>query len=458
MDTPSTEGNLSSVEPGWPPTISAANPNWMQAGAGNPRRSMPATFVTSWVENGVAKKRQLLSFSNHADGTSVSMQLLWRDYGDNGGWHLARKRVGTTIDWTKGLHDTAPGNEGSFGNVYERQDANHTLVAISYRPVKVDGRWMLVRHESTDHGVSWELSYAPLTLPAGVPPGLIHQGITVTSVGGVETLLLPMYYRNADTYWRWNQALIKSTDGGQSWSYQGMIAQQTPWCPGFQSVPKAVVRPLIPADGSAPAGGNGFAEATVAETRSGKLLAVVRCDQWFLDTRLSPDQHVRSYLYKSISSDHGATWSAPARIAVPNSGSGPVSGLPVYGVSPKLVRMGGGALMLAFGRPGNILAFDSTGEGDHWETFKGWPDSKRWDNAPTPPAGDDGIAPEGRLWIHHGSSGYMGIAKLSEQQFMVVGDNCQADWGCGYTPPAGSSYPHGTDYFLWNLLVSYIPK
>ncbi|WP_130345187.1 sialidase family protein [Herbihabitans rhizosphaerae] len=446
-------GAPNAVPPGWPPTVSTANPNWMPAAAGNPRRAMPSLHITTWNENGATKRRQLLSHSDHRDGSAddpgtptldhKSMRLLWRD-GDGEAWHVARRKVNGQIDWSTALHDTEPGASSSFANVHETADG--TLIAISsHLRKKPDGRWVAIRWESTDHGISWTLSESAMTFGKGVTPGIVYQGLSLAPDG--RTLLAPMYYRNEGTYMRWAQSVIASTDLGRTWAVRGVAAPASPWCPGLDKVAGAVVRDW-----------NGFTEATVAATKDGRLVNVSRCDQFFLSAHTSPREHVRSYLYRSHSADGGATWSKPVPLDVPNTAPG-TAGLPSYGVSPKLVRLGGDSLMLAFGRPGNTLAFNHSGNGDEWWTLEGWPKSKRWDNAPIVPAGDDGIAPEGRLWSHHGSSGYLGVGKLSPFQFMVVGDNCQADWGCTqYPPPPGSRFPHGTGYLLWNLLVSYVPR
>lgn len=434
---------------GFPPAVTAADPGWRPADAVNSRRAMPAIHVERWTENGVTRASQVLSYSNHADGSGEPTTRMDYRPAYSGPWTPA-------LDTNTGrpLSDSPTGRFAEARNV--ARTASGTLVSISSVPVgdvvrNADGSATVPfgRYVSTDHGRSWTVTRATVTLPdlATGSKGVFFQGISVLPDG---RWVAPYYYAQHGNGYRFSVRLVVSQPGatGSVWTAAGLIARGADACPGLTS--------------NLTKTGEGFSESTVALRPDGRLVAVLRCDNWTTDPAHRPTDSVRSYLYTSVSADTTfAGWSAPARLTIPATAPGN-AGVPTYGVAPRLLKAeprsnGAPGLVLGFGRPGNVLAFNADGYGTTWTTGASTiAGSDRWNNAPANHGDPDGLAPDGRLWLHHGSSGYLGLAWLGYHEAIVVGDNCQADWGCGYTPPAGDgAYPHGKSYLLWSVRVTY---
>lgn len=121
-------------------------------------------------------------------------------------------------------------------------------------------------------------------------------------------------------------SFYKSTDKGRHWDILGKI-------------------PYLPVDGEDYEsylydGTEGFEEATFEILNDGKIICVMRTGY---DTPM----------YKSFSSDSGATWTRPEPFT-PN------------GVLPQLQLLGNGVLVLSSGRPGLQLRFSLDGDGKVW--------------------------------------------------------------------------------------------
>lgn len=135
---------------------------------------------------------------------------------------------------------------------------------------------------------------------------------------------------------RWRAVLVESADAGRTWTVGATIgydpqarlggAYSTPDVgglgtdgnPDLTSTADPDFRPHSPIDG--------FTETTVAELGAGRLVAVLR------QQGVGGDETMQ--LFRSDSSDHGSSWSAPERIGF-------------AGMSPLVHRTAAGALLLA---------------------------------------------------------------------------------------------------------------
>ena len=115
---------------------------------------------------------------------------------------------------------------------------------------------------------------------------------------------------------------IESRDGGARWQYVTTVADWT-----FN-----------------PAWNEGPCESSLLELADRSLMVVFRVGDG-----------VKYFLHKCVSRDGGKSWSRP-------------EALPTFGVLPSLVRVAGGGLLLATGRPGIFLWHSADGRGAHWES------------------------------------------------------------------------------------------
>jgi len=113
---------------------------------------------------------------------------------------------------------------------------------------------------------------------------------------------------------------LKSTDGGITWRFHGIIARDDH-------------HPLA-----------GYTEPYVTVLPDDSLLAVLRTEC----AKTGP-------MYRTRSTDGGQTWTAPEEIWP-------------FGVLPQLLTLDNGVTVLAFGRPGVHLLFSRAGKGETWET------------------------------------------------------------------------------------------
>ncbi len=168
---------------------------------------------------------------------------------------------------------------------------------------------------------------------------------------------------------------LRSTDGGRTWRFQGIIARDDN-------------NPLA-----------GFSEMQATVLPDGSLLAVMRTEC----AKTGP-------MYKARSTDGGRTWSPPEELWP-------------FGVLPQLLTLENGVTVLSFGRPGAHLLFSSDGKGERWEnpvhlvveSFEG-----------TGISGEGygyqkGEDPRGRPKQTR-TSGYTSLAVLGPDSFMIVYD------------------------------------
>jgi len=144
---------------------------------------------------------------------------------------------------------------------------------------------------STDNGDTWSMPYSviePFSLPRITPYGQIIE----KSNGDLQ---MPVYAQNSGQKWR--AALMKSSDGGESWSLQSTIAYNS---------------------------GINFTETDVLKIDDNNYIAISRNDLSDPDT-----------IYQINSTDAGDTWGTPTLL--------------FEGVSPSLTRLSSGNIQLCLG-------------------------------------------------------------------------------------------------------------
>ena len=112
---------------------------------------------------------------------------------------------------------------------------------------------------------------------------------------------------------------LRSADGGQTWTFHGIIARDDR-------------HPLA-----------GYTEPRVTVLCDGSLLAVIRTEC----AKTGP-------MYVTRSTDQGKTWDKPEELWP-------------FGVLPQLLTLENGVTVLAFGRPGVHLLFSKDGKGREWQ-------------------------------------------------------------------------------------------
>ena len=201
-------------------------------------------------------------------------------------------------------------------------------------------------------------------------------GRGVVLLGDGKTVLAPVL----GTY----PAVVRSTDGGVTWTELAQLAT-----------------------------GTGWSSASLSPTADGGLIAALGRDE---NLRGEVPANVALYTVKAPTQS-GTGWAAPVRVAADT------------GNAPSVTLLGNGALVLASGRPDNVLRFSFDGRGTAWTS-----PTTVYQNYPTTGAAVDGwYTPEGgtaRPLRHLGSSGTVGIAPLGSNRVLVTGDNCAPDWGC----------------------------
>ncbi len=201
-------------------------------------------------------------------------------------------------------------------------------------------------------------------------------------------------------------ALVRSTDGGATWTEVAQLAT-----------------------------GTGWSAASLSPTADGGLIAALGRDE---NLRGEVPANVALYTVKAPAQS-GTGWAAPARVAADT------------GNAPSVTLLGNGALVLASGRPDNVLRFSFDGKGTWWTS-----PTTVYRNHPTTGATVDGwYAPEGgtaRPLRHLGSSGTVGVAPLASNRVLVTGDNCAPDWGCPADPAVGGYQVDGVPA-LWKSAV-----
>jgi len=244
---------------------------------------------------------------------------------------------------------------------------------------------------------------ATVTFSRAIAWARFHQGPIL--LGDGKTLLSTMYGVSADGTTPFT-AVVRSIDDGQTWTQVSELAA-----------------------------GSGWSEASLAPTSDGGLIAAMRKDENY---RGVVPANVALYTRHSSNPDGSGPWDAPVRLSSDD------------GNSPSLERLGDGALVLASGRLDNQLRFSLDGRGTSWTT----------PSVPYVNYARTGGQPDGwykysdtlyRPMRHLGSSGTVGIAPITSDSLLVVGDNCGTDWGC---PAGAGGYDVGKQSALWKTTAT----
>ncbi|MGH3658558.1 MAG: sialidase family protein, partial [Micromonosporaceae bacterium] len=394
-------------------------------------RAMPALHYAVWKDRaGKTHKRFVRSFQISPDGDIRKHPQATRLQYHVGGalTDFRNWRHATKAGSSKRLADSPEvyGRFAKLNNIFTARDGS--LVMLDEQAMKdaTNGRY-LWRRVSRDGGASWSSTKARVDL-AGTPvlPGAYghaFQGVQRLPDG---TLVMPFYVTHADktdigsdagteTYMAAH--LLISRNDGVSWKRASTV---------FKS------------------NRNNYNESTVARRSDGRLIMITRYDVIQNGNTYSKLAYrVTNKPVRSGAELATATWGKFTPVRVPGAADAAVT----RGVAPVLKTMQNGILMLVFGRPRNKIAF-SYDSGRTWTTARNF-----YDNIPASCGRGvpRGTRPQTYVPCSDlGSSGYMGVAVTSPRTAYILGDSCQAGWGCrsGY-----GRYPKGSSDKLWYATV-----
>ncbi|PZF86682.1 exo-alpha-sialidase [Jiangella anatolica] len=230
----------------------------------------------------------LIAFNTGTDGNEGDLRLI-RSTDDGATWSPS-----TILDGTSS-HEGGGGISSTRGMATL---SNGTILLPYNDAINVqaynDRKATLIVARSTDNGATWTGLNTPVTLPTPIREAWVGGTPIVELDNG--TLLLPIWgAKELTPDWetdprRWQSGVLRSFDGGLTWSDYRTIAYDpnnpVQFAP-YSSVPY-------------PSGAN---ELFVQELSDGRLLAVIR-----YATGVGQN---KGQAYLSYSSDNGATWSAP---------------------------------------------------------------------------------------------------------------------------------------------------
>ncbi|WP_433271334.1 sialidase family protein [Actinosynnema sp. CS-041913] len=378
---------------------------------------MPALQHIRWTDrSGHEHGRLVRSFQISGDDGSLKTRVQYHVGGgasvaDPSNWRPA-------LDATTGrelLHTT---DYAKVNNVFRSTDG-HTVAIDEKAQKDATGRYVL-RRSSTDGGVSWSSTRAPIdTTGATVDPGAVGRVFQrVIRLPGDGSLVTPFYAAHArigDNYLSASHLLVSTTEG-RSWSWAATV---------FKSDT------------------NTYSESSVTRRADGRLVVVARYDVVQNGNRYARlASRTTHAAVDDAASLRAATWGPWTAVKVPGAADPHAA----QGVAPVLHTMDNGVLLLAFGRPGNKITASHDG-GATWgaahDLYDNIPTSGCTKGFPT----SIGYFPCSSL----GSSGYLGVAVTDGRTAYVMGDNCHTNWGC-----AGDyRYPHGRDAKLWYSTVVF---
>ncbi len=302
--------------------------------------------------------------------------------------------------------ETTPCRTAGVVNAVRLADAAQTVVTVDYEPLVNsgapedpdpstpinEGNLWFRRWHVTDQG--WQQQTPAKTqLWSGVAWLRFQRGLLL--LDDARTLVGTVYGADGSGNF---VALVRSIDGGATWTSGGILAR-----------------------------GATFSESNLSFTADNRLMVWMRRD---VKDDWTPDL----YYSHSTTADGSGTWSTPVRMDGDT------------GNSPGSLLLGNGAALQGSGRPGNVLRAKYNGESGS----DGWVDTINvYDNRPTA-----GRGLGGRPLAISGSSATVGLAGLTADTALVIGDNCAANWGC---PTSATGYPYGDDHFLWALTAKVDP-
>lgn len=293
-------------------------------------------------------KKTLLNWQTNRDAVQFPMSH---------GWAGSVNEAGT-------FNSPSPISTGGTGDldmmVCTRRNTDGVMIAI---PFYFNNTSTFSYYTSADNGATWtkHTNGASVTgFPAGqvVTSMRFHRGVIQDADG---TLYAPMYaaWKNTDgTYQVHRSMLMKSTDGGVTWSYLSTIQYTS---------------------------GLDYNETTIARCKDNSILAIMRNGS-------------NGLKYKR-STDNGATWGSVN--FVPNIPAN-------VGVDPYLQLLPNGVMVLSYGDDGVtydrncLIAYDPSGNGSSWTSIA------------TTFTGTTGLG--------NRSSGYTSTFALRNNQFMQISD------------------------------------
>lgn len=225
----------------------------------------------------------------------------------------------------------------------------------------------LTLRQSLDGGATWEKQSREIRgLPFAQPVKTIT-AVTWGHVLPVDTgrLLLPVYGKppeSIDARWGYGMGVLASDDGGSHWRFESWISRGDDL------------------------GSEGPSETDMVSFGEGRLLAIFRTGTRGSDGAV--DRPVPSALHISRSTDGGKTWTPPEATQF------------VGGVSPQLLRLQSGLLVLSYGA--------RTDDGDTVRVHTSADEGQTW-SAP--------------LILYRGpGSGYTDMTELENGRFQIVYD------------------------------------
>lgn len=370
---------------------------------GVPNVHFPAGSIFRTASSGTMAFPSLFNAGiTRADGTRTSRLLSTYGTGSDVPGANSTALIESTDEgatWTaRPLPVNASGKvSANLNNVGRLADAAGTVVAIDYEPIVQSeqasntGLNQRTFHRWTINGSVFSRAGDAVVNFPGYPEVVMlrfHKNLLL--LGDGTTLLGSVYGASVGAADKvWFTALVRSTDDGKTWTQIHRFAE-----------------------------GVSYAEASVAPTSDGGLMAWMRRDN-------APDQTdgIPDLYYSSTADPTGASgWTAPLRMSSDT------------GNQPMATQLANGAAVMASGRPDNVVRYKLDGTSG----WSGWTGRTNiYDNHPRSGSGN---------LLTHGSSGTVSIVPLTANTLLALGDNCASHWGC---PSSMSGYPRGTSQSLW---------
>jgi hypothetical protein len=363
------------AEPGVDHAHVPSGQRFYTAQAGEPFAGYPAVFDAGVTRaDGTRTQRIMLGYNSQQDLPTVQ------------GTRVKESVDGGTTWGTFAYGDGA----AQVANLFRLPNAAGDLVTIDFQDLSVTDatctdlsvcRRQFDRRTLTATGWA-DAGTATVTFSQAIAWARFGQSPFV--LGDGKTLLAAMYgiYNAGVTPFA---VVVRSTDEGNTWTEVAQLAT-----------------------------GVGWAEPHLSTTSDGGLLAVLRKDE---NLREGVAANIALYSRKAPTQS-GAGWGAPVQLSSET------------GNSPTVKMMGNGTLVLASGRPDNILRFSFDGKGTTWSS-----PSTLYQNYPRTGGGADGwydppFNAVVRVLRHLGSSGTVGVMPIGGNRLLATGDNCASGWGC----------------------------
>ncbi|HEY0668116.1 MAG TPA: exo-alpha-sialidase [Sphingobacteriaceae bacterium] len=261
--------------------------------------------------NGIITKKILVSWGINKDDASLFPKSGWKS-SVNGGLTFGRALAEPNISFLNAIK-LRNGKIITIPFKLNDRPTNETVFTFSY-------------HTSTDNGITWRKHPdGRVDFGTTAVKGIrLHRGIIEENDGSLYCLGYGAFVGDKVS----RVFILKSVDGGTSWTY-------------FNTIAKDPVKV--------------FNEATIVRCVNGSWLVVMRNESW-------------KPLYYSRSADKGVNWTQPKQLPGLPTNSTPGDDLN-ESVDPHLLLMPNGILVLSYGRPNLHLAFSEDGNGTNWSNI-----------------------------------------------------------------------------------------